>query len=126
MHYILEVSRCTNIVYIEVYLVLIYIEILFSTVCYFLRCFCWSANCMSWISKSHNIFLKYSESEASFLFESYIFEYYNLKKVQFQLSCTFLAFSIWSINCSSHFFSRFAWVNNLYELSLWFLRCPQA
>ena len=56
MHYILDVSRYTNIAYIGVYLVLTYKEKLFSTVCYFFRYFCWSQYCLSRVSKFH-IFL---------------------------------------------------------------------
>ena len=56
IHYILEVLRYTNIVYIGRYLVLTYIVRFFSTVCYFFGYICWSVNCMSWVSKFHNFF----------------------------------------------------------------------
>ena len=71
MHYILEVSRYTNIAYIGVYLVLTYIEMLFSAVCYFLSGFCWSVNCMRRVSKFHNFFLICSETEAMFILEGF-------------------------------------------------------
>ena len=38
----------------------------------------------------------------------------------------FLAFFIWSLNCSSYFFSSFLLVSKLYKLNLWFQRCPEA
>ena len=56
MHYVLEVSRYTNIFYIGVYWVLTWIERLVSTVCYFLSYFFWSVNYMSRVSKFHNFF----------------------------------------------------------------------
>ena len=62
MHYILEVPRYTNIVYIGVCLVLTYIDRLVSTVCYFLSYFCWSVNCMSQVSKFHKVFPTGSET----------------------------------------------------------------
>ena len=55
-NYILEKSRYTNNVYIEVYLVLTQIKRLFSTVCYLLSYFFCSVNHMSWVSKFHNFF----------------------------------------------------------------------
>ena len=98
-------------------------ERLFSTVCYFLSHFCWSVNYMSQVSKFHNFFLACSGTEARCIFEG--FEYCHLWKVQFQLSSTiFSFFFIWSVNYSSHFFSPFLLVSKLYELSLWFHRCP--
>ena len=96
MHYILEVSKYTNIIYIRVYLVLPYIERLFSSVCYFLSYFCWLVKCMSRVNKFHNFFLSYLEAGARSIFEG--FSYCHLWKVQFQVSSTFLAFCIGSVN----------------------------
>ena len=105
IHYILEVLRYTNIVYIGRYLVLTYIVRFFSTVCWIFSYICWSVNCMSWVIKFHNIFLTSSETEARFIFEC--FKYCPLWEVNFQLFSTFLAFFIWSVNCSKDFFSHF-------------------
>ena len=44
--YIFEVSRYTIIVYIEEYLVMTYVERLFSTVCCLFNYICWSVNCV--------------------------------------------------------------------------------
>ena len=44
IHYILELSKYTNNVYIGKYLVVTYIERLFSTVCYFFSYVCWPVN----------------------------------------------------------------------------------
>ena len=88
MHYVLEVSRYRNIVYIGVHLALIYIQRLFSPVCYFLSYYCWSVNYMSRVSKFHSFFLTCSETEA--IFEG--FQYCHLWKVQFQLFSTFFRF----------------------------------
>ena len=48
--------------------------------------------------------------------ESSIPMFQNLFKLSF----------IRSVNCSSHFFSPFLMVRKLYELNLWFQRCPEA
>ena len=69
--YILEVSRYINIVYIGRYLVLTYIERFFSTVHCFFSYICWSVNCIIWVSKFHNFFLTYPETEARFIFEGF-------------------------------------------------------
>ena len=94
----------------------IYKKIIFSTVCYFLSYFGWSLNCMSQVSKFHKFFLTCLETEARFIFEGFL--YCHLWKVHFQLSSTFLAFFIWSVNWSSHFFSHFLSVSKLHELDL--------
>ena len=118
MHFILEVSRYTKIAYIGVYLALIWIERLFSTVWYFLSYFCWSVKYMSRPSKFPQIFYNMQKTEAKFLFEG--FYYWNFWKVQFQLSNSFLGFFIWSVNCSTYIFSHFLLIIKLLELSLWF------
>ena len=118
MHFILEVSRYTNIAYIGVYLALICIERLFSTVWYFLNYFCWSVKYMSRPSKFLQIFYDMQNTEAKLIFES--FYHWHLWKVQFQLSNNFLGFFMWSVNCSSHIFSHFLLIIKLFELSLWF------
>ena len=85
----------------------------------------WSVNYVSWVSKFHNFFLTCSETEARCIFEG--FYHCHLWKVQFQLSSTFFTlFFMWSVNCSSHFLSPFLLVSKLYELNLWFQRCPEA
>ena len=71
IHYILKMSRYTNIVYIGRYLVLTYIERFISTVCCFFSYICWSINCTSWVSKFNNFFLTCRETEARFIFESF-------------------------------------------------------
>ena len=63
---------------------------IFSTVCCFFSYICWPVNCMSWVSKFHNLFLTYSKTEARCVSEG--FWYCHLCKVQFQHFCTFLAF----------------------------------
>ena len=108
--YILEVPRYTNIVDIGAYLILTYIERLFSVVCYFLSYFCYFVNCMSQVGKFHNCFQICSEIEASFIFEG--FYYCHLWKVQFQFSSSFLAFFIWSVSFPSHFLSQFLMLIN--------------
>ena len=69
VHYILRMSRYTNIVYIGRYLVLTYIERFISTVCCFFNFICWSVNSMSRVSKFNNFFLTFTETEARFIFE---------------------------------------------------------
>ena len=71
IHYILKMSRYTNIVYIGRYLVLTYIERFISTVCCFFSYIYWSVKCMSWVSKFKKIFLTYRETEARFIFEGF-------------------------------------------------------
>ena len=72
-HYILKMSRYTNIVYIGRYLALTYIERFISTICCFFSYICWSVNCMSWVSKFKKFFLTCTESEARFIFEDFLF-----------------------------------------------------
>ena len=115
----MKVSRYTNIVYIGKYirimLVLTYVERLFSAVCCFFSSICQSENCMSWVSKFYNFFLTCSEADKRFIFEG--LKYCPLWKVHLQHSVTFIAFYIWSVNCSRDF--SVAWlVSNLFELSL--------
>ena len=120
MHYIMKVSRFTNIVHIAVYLLLTCIENFFSTIYYLFSNFWWSVNCMSQVSKSHNVFPTCSETEARLIFKTYI---------QFQLSSTFLAFFIWSVNCSSHFLANFCRAvsckSRVFEFCNIFRRCPE-
>ena len=85
--------------------VLTYIERLFSTVCCFFSYISWSVNCKSWVSKFHHFFLGCLETKARFIFQG--FKYCPLSKVHFQLCSTFLAFFIWSVNCSRDFFRYF-------------------
>ena len=112
----MEVSRYTNIVYIGNYVVLTYIERLFSAVCYFFSYIGWSVNCMNWVSTFRNVFLMCLEIEARFIFGC--FKYCPLWKVRFQLSGIFVAFFIWSVSCWRDFFSHFVgqkivWVESL-------------
>ena len=129
MHYILEVSRYTSIVYLGRHLVLtdIYRNIFFNSLLLFFSYICWSVNYMSWISKLHNFFLTCLETEARFIFEG--FKYCLLQKVNFHISATFLAFFIWSVDCSRDFFSLFcqsvncmSWVLEWCNTSR---RCPE-
>ena len=64
----------------------------------------WSVNCKSWDSKSHHIFLTCLETKVRFIFED--FKYFPLRKVQLQLSSTFLAF--FHLVCK--FFKRLFWL----------------
>ena len=96
--------KWTKIAYIGMDLVLTYIERLFSTVYYFSSYFHWSISCVR-ARKFHSFFLTRSETEARFKFEGFYFCY--LWNVQFQLSSTFLAFCIWSVNYASQIFSQF-------------------
>ena len=104
-HYILKISRYTNIAYTGRYLVLTYIERFVSTICCFFSYICWSVNCMNWVSKFNNFFLTCRETDARFIFEGFNIVLYG--KVHFWLSDTFFAFFIWSVNCSRDFFSHF-------------------
>ena len=93
--------------------------------------FCWSVNikksyfqlllllklfllvislCMSRVSKFHIIFSDMLRSWCLY-WRALVC---HLWEVQFQLSSTFLAFFIWSANCSSEFFSHFLLVNENY------------
>ena len=87
----------------------IYRKIFFNSLLLF-SYICWSVNCMSWVSKFHNFFLACLETEARFILEG--FKHYHLWKVQFQLSRTFLAFFIWSINSQVTFLVTFCWSVN--------------
>ena len=107
----LNVSRCTNIVYIGRYLILTYIEKKFLIACSFFEYICWSVNCMNWVTKLNNFFLTCAATEAGFIFNS--FKYCPLWKVHFQYSYTFFSFFIWSVNCSRTFSAK--------ELSLWII-----
>ena len=118
-HYIFEVSRYTNIVYVGKYLVPTYImKGLFVTKLYLLV-----SKLYELVRKFHNFFLTSSETEAWFIFEGFM--YCLLWKVYFQLSGTFFAFFIWSVNCSRDFFSQFVrhwiiWVEYLSHVTyLW-------
>ena len=64
-------TRYSNIVYIGRYLVLTYTEGFISTVCGFFSYICWSANCMSLVSKFNNFFLTCTETEVRFIFEGF-------------------------------------------------------
>ena len=116
MHYILEVSRYTNIVYIGVYLVPTYTERLFSTVCYFLSYFCRSFYFrlfLSQVSKFHNFFLTCSESETRCGF--LVFSLMECSIPSFQYF-----FSFFHVVCKllKSLFSHFLLVSKLHELSL--------
>ena len=79
--YILEVSRCTNIVYIGRYLIVTYIETFFSTVCCFFSYIGWSVNCLNWVGKFHNFFLTYSQTEAKHdMINLFYYEYWTDKQ----------------------------------------------
>ena len=71
IHYILKASRYTNIVYSGRYLILTYIEILFSTVCSYFSYISLLVNCISWVSKFNNFFQTCMETEARFIFEGF-------------------------------------------------------
>ena len=105
IHYILKVSRHTDIVYIGRYLVLTFIERFFSTVCCFFSYICWSVNCMSWASRFHNFFLTCAETEARFIFEDFNIVLYG-KFISNSLILFFIFFT-WSLNGSRKFFSHF-------------------
>ena len=107
-----------NCLYWKVFSTNIYTYIVknFSTVFCFFSYICWSVNYMSWVSKFHKFFLTCSETEARFIFEG--FKYCPLWKVNFQLSGTFLAFFIWSVNCLRDFFSHFVNQYNVWIESL--------
>ena len=113
VHYILRMSRYTNIVYIGRYLVLTYIKRFISTVCCFFSYICWSVNCLSPVSKFNNFFwhagklrqdlymraLILSFMESSFLTLRYFFAFFICKffKGFFQPPCQ-------SVNCISWVF----------------------
>ena len=102
-------------------------ERLFSTVCYFLSHFCWSVNYLSPVSKFHIFFLTCSETEARCIFYIWGVLLLSFMESSIPVFQHFLKlFLIWSVNCWSHFFSPFLLVSKLYELNLWFKRCPGA
>ena len=117
MHYILKVSRYTNIVYTARYLVLIYRKTFFNSLLLF-SYVCWSVNCMSWISKFNNFFLKCTETEARFIFEG--FKHCPLWKVYFQYFYTFLVF-LSGLQIVQGSFSTALSVSKLYALGLWII-----
>ena len=114
MHYFLEVSRYTSIAYIAVYLILTCTERLFSTACYFLSYVCWSVNCMSRVIKLHNCFLTCWETETRFILS--FMETSNRTFSFFHVVCKLL----------KSILNHFLLVRILYELTLWFQRCPEA
>ena len=84
-------------------------ERLFSTVSYFLSHFWWSVNYMSRVSKFHNFFLTYLETEARCIFERLdlwpvlileIFSCWDNKKGQFQYLVTLLV--VFFLVCKLH------------------------
>ena len=101
------------------YLALIWIERLFSTVCFFLSYFSWSVNYMSRVSKFHYFFLTCSETEARCIFKG--FWYCHLWKVQYQFSNIFLALFHLVCQLLKSLFSPFLFVSKLYELSVWII-----
>ena len=124
----MDVSRCTIIVCMGKHLLLTCIERFFSTVCSLFSYTCWSATCLSWVSKFHKFFVTCSETEARFIFEG--IRYYPSWKVHFQLSGTSLDFFTWSVNYSRDFFCHFfqsvncmSWVSESCNISR---RCPEA
>ena len=108
----MKLSRYTHTVYVERYLVLTYIEKIFSTVCCFFSYICWSVDCMSWVSK----FI--TETEARFLFQG--LKYCTLWKVDLQYSYTFFAF-LSGLQIVQGTFLAFFSVSKLYELRLWII-----
>ena len=131
MHYILKVSRFTNIVYIGKYLVLTYTERLFSTVAAFIAILLVSK--LNDLSQYSTIFfLTCSKTEARFIFEG--LKYSPLWKVHFQLSGTFMIFFIWSANFLRTFsatlfdsklwdesFNYLTYFRDIQKLKQWFL-----
>ena len=71
IHYIFKMSRYTNIFYIGMYLVPIYIKRFVLRVCCIFSFICGSVNCMSWVSKLNKFFLRCTETEARFMFEDF-------------------------------------------------------
>ena len=110
--------RYTNIVYIERYLVLTYIERFVSTVCSVFSYICWSVNCMSWVGKFCNFFLICTETEARFTFEDFnIVLYGKFISDSLILFSLFLS-GLWIVQET---FSATLSVSKLYELGLWII-----
>ena len=110
MHLLLDHLRFMGSVQLEVFsscnIKKSQFQFLVSTACCFFNYICWSVNCMSWVSKFNNFFLRCTETETRFIFE--FFKYCALWKVHFQHSGTFLAFFIRSVSCSRDIFNEFA------------------
>ena len=94
MHLLLDHLRFMGSVQLEVFsscnIKKSQFQFLVSTACCFFNYICWSVNCMSWVSKFNNFFLRCTETETRFIFE--FFKYCALWKVHFQHSNTFLTF----------------------------------
>ena len=120
MHYILEVPKYTNIVYIQMYLVLAYIQRLFSTVCYFLRYFCWSVNCLS---QSSQLIPQFFSAMLGNWGKVYIWELLVLSFTQSSIPTFQYFFSFFYLVCKlfSSLFSHFSSVSKLCELNLWIM-----
>ena len=117
-HYILKMSKYTNIVYIGRYLVLTYIEIFISTVCYIFSLICWSVNCMGWVVNSTIFFWNARKLRQDLYWRALIL--CNLWKVHFWHSDTFFAF-LSSLKIVQETFSATVSVSKLYGLSLWII-----
>ena len=62
-------QKDANIVFIEIYIVLVYIERLISTVCFFFIHFMLFGELYELVCKLHNKFLTCSETDTIFIFE---------------------------------------------------------
>ena len=80
---------------------------------YFLSYYCCSVNYMTWVSKFYNFSDMLRNRSGVYLRAFSIVSY---KKFNSNFPVLFIAFFIWSVNCSSHFLL----VSKLYELSTWF------
>ena len=101
INYSLHFERYTSIVYIGRYLVLIYMERFFSTVCCIFSYICWSVSYISWVSKFNNFFLTCTETEGRFIFQGFNIVLY--RKFISNSSIPFWLCFIWSVNCSRDF-----------------------
>ena len=124
MHYVLEVSRYTNTVYVRFYLLSTYIERLFSTACYFLSYFCCSVNCMGQASKFHKFFPnKFWNWGKVYIWEPLLLWFAESSVPTFS---TFLGFFHLTCKLLKSLFSHLLSLSKAYEFFLWFLRCSEA
>ena len=112
MNYILKNQDTQNIVYIERYLLLTYIERFISTVSCFFSYICWSVNCMNWVSKFNNFYLTWRETEVDLYLRALMLSF--MESSFLTLRYFFLLFLSGSVNCIS-------WVFELKNVP-W--RCP--
>ena len=83
-------TQTVFIVFIGNWLVLTYIERLFSTICCcFCSYICWSVNCMSGVSKFHNFYLTCSEIEGRFILGGFKYFPFWFSFSFFHLVCKF-------------------------------------